>query len=180
MPGAEIRWVNSLHVYSKRQSCLMEKAIKLLLCNKLLINKLLNNKQANLMLLGSGHWVGLLDLQYFIISQWLAKLLVWSNKCCCVTSKKSKGNSDCFPTTIHITQVLNTTILTVCVYFIYMYPCDVKSGTFLALLDYVSRAHEIKIRPSSVVRRLSSVVRRLSSVVRPIISEVIAWISFKF
>ncbi len=53
---------------------------------------------------------------------------------------------------------------------------------FLALLDYVSRAHEIKIRPSSVVRRLSSVVRRPS--VRPsvasIISEVIAWISFKF
>ncbi len=36
---------------------------------------------------------------------------------------------------------------------------------FLALLDYVSRAHEIKIRPSSVVRRLSSVVRRPS--VRP-------------
>ncbi len=30
---------------------------------------------------------------------------------------------------------------------------------FLALLDYVSRAHGIKIRPSSVVRRLSSVVR---------------------
>ncbi len=49
--------------------------------------------------------------------------------------------------------------------------CDI-----LALLDYVSRAHEIdhEIRPSSV----------RPSVVRPsvasIISEVIAWISFKF
>ncbi len=31
-------------------------------------------------------------------------------------------------------------------------------GSFLALLDYVSRAHEIEIRPSSV-RRQSSVVR---------------------
>ncbi len=45
----------------------------------------------------------------------------------------------------------------------------------LALLDYVSRAHEIENPPSSVVR---------PSVVRPsvasIISEVIAWISFKF
>ncbi len=30
---------------------------------------------------------------------------------------------------------------------------------FLALLDYVSRAHEIKIRPLFVVRRLSYVVR---------------------
>ncbi len=50
------------------------------------------------------------------------------------------------------------------------------SGIFLlALLDYVSRAHEIEIRPSSV---------RRPSVVRPsvasIISEVIVWISFKF
>ncbi len=27
-----------------------------------------------------------------------------------------------------------------------------KYHTFLALLDYVSRAHEIEIRPSSVVR----------------------------
>ncbi len=42
--------------------------------------------------------------------------------------------------------------------------------TFLALLDYVSRAHEIKIRPASVVRPS----------VASIISEVIAWISFKF
>ncbi len=41
---------------------------------------------------------------------------------------------------------------------------------FLALLDYVSRAHEIKIRPSSV--------RRPS--VASIISEVTAWIAFKF
>ncbi len=53
---------------------------------------------------------------------------------------------------------------------------------FLALLDYVSRAHEIEIRPSSVVR--PSVVCRPSSVVRPsvasIISEVIVWTSFKF
>ncbi len=30
---------------------------------------------------------------------------------------------------------------------------------FLALLDYVSRAHEIKICPSSVVRRPLSVIR---------------------
>ncbi len=36
---------------------------------------------------------------------------------------------------------------------------------FLAWLDYVSRAHEIEIRPSSVAS---------------IISEVIAWISYKF
>ncbi len=47
---------------------------------------------------------------------------------------------------------------------------------FLALLDYVSRAHEIEIRPSSVLLQ--------SSIVRPyvasIISEVIVWISFKF
>ncbi len=50
---------------------------------------------------------------------------------------------------------------------------------FLALLDYVSRAHEIEIRPLSVVR-LS--VRRPSvhPSVASIISEVIAWISFKF
>ncbi len=41
---------------------------------------------------------------------------------------------------------------------------------FLALLDYVSRAHEIEIRLSSVVRPS----------VASIISEVIAWISFKF
>ncbi len=46
---------------------------------------------------------------------------------------------------------------------------------FLALLDYVSRAHEIEIRPSSV-RRPS--VRRPS--VASIISEVVVWISFKF
>ncbi len=39
----------------------------------------------------------------------------------------------------------------------------------LALLDYVSRAHEVEIRPSSV---------RLS--VASIISEVTAWIAFKF
>ncbi len=45
---------------------------------------------------------------------------------------------------------------------------------FLALLDYVSRAHEIKIRSSSVVR--PSVRPSVAS----IISEVIAWISFKF
>ncbi len=52
---------------------------------------------------------------------------------------------------------------------------------FLALLDYVSRDHEIEIRPSTVVRP-SSVVRRPS--VRPsvesIISELYARISFKF
>ncbi len=41
---------------------------------------------------------------------------------------------------------------------------------FLALLDYVSIAHEIEIRPSSVRRPY----------VASIISEVIAWISFKF
>ncbi len=41
----------------------------------------------------------------------------------------------------------------------YMY----KAAAFLALLDYVSRAHEIEIRPSSVVRP-SPVVRRPSSV----------------
>ena len=45
---------------------------------------------------------------------------------------------------------------------------------FLALLDYVSRVHEIEIRSSSV--RPS--VRRPS--VASIISEVIAWTSFKF
>ncbi len=45
---------------------------------------------------------------------------------------------------------------------------------FLALLDYVSRAHEIEICPSSVVRRPSSVVRVA------IISEPTARISFKF
>ncbi len=54
------------------------------------------------------------------------------------------------------------------------------SRPFLDLLDSVSRSHEIELRPSSVVR--PSV--RPSSVVRPsvasIISEVIAWISFKF
>ncbi len=49
---------------------------------------------------------------------------------------------------------------------------------FLALLDYVSRAHEIKIRPSSVVCRTSYVIRRPS--VASIISEVTAWIAFKF
>ncbi len=43
-------------------------------------------------------------------------------------------------------------------------------GTFLAVLDYVSRAHEIEICPSYVVRPS----------VASIISEVIAWISFKF
>ncbi len=42
-------------------------------------------------------------------------------------------------------------------------------GAFLALLDYVSRAHEIEIRPS---------YRRPS--VASIISEVTAWIAFKF
>ncbi len=47
---------------------------------------------------------------------------------------------------------------------------------YLALLDYVSRAHEIEIRPSSVVRRPSSVRPSVVS----IISEVTAWISFKF
>ncbi len=45
---------------------------------------------------------------------------------------------------------------------------------FLALLDYVSKVHEIEIRPSSV----GPSVRRPS--VASIISEVIAWISFKF
>ncbi len=55
---------------------------------------------------------------------------------------------------------------------------------FLALLDYVSRAHGIAICPSSVVRpsvrRPSSVVRRPSSVRVAIISELNARISFKF
>ena len=46
---------------------------------------------------------------------------------------------------------------------------------FLALLDYVSRALEIEIRPSSVVRRPS-----VCPSVASIISDVIAWISFKF
>ncbi len=41
---------------------------------------------------------------------------------------------------------------------------------WLPLLDYVSRAHEIEIRPLSVVRPS----------VASIISEVFAWISFKF
>ncbi len=41
-------------------------------------------------------------------------------------------------------------------------------NSILALLDYVSRAHEIEIRPSSVRPSVSS-----------IISEVIAWISLK-
>ncbi len=45
-----------------------------------------------------------------------------------------------------------------------------RAKQFLALLDYVSGDHEIKIRPSSVVRPS----------VASIISEVIAWISFKF
>ncbi len=49
--------------------------------------------------------------------------------------------------------------------------------TFLALLDYVSRAHEIAICPSSVVRPSS--VRR-PSVRVAIISELNARISFKF
>ena len=40
---------------------------------------------------------------------------------------------------------------------------------FLALLDYVSRAHDIEIRPSSVRPSVAS-----------IISEAMAWISFKF
>ncbi len=66
--------------------------------------------------------------------------------------------------------------------FTVYYTMDRLYRSFLALLDYVSRAHEIKIRPSSVVCRPSSVVCRPS--VRPsvasIISEVIAWISFKF
>ncbi len=43
------------------------------------------------------------------------------------------------------------------------------SKSFLALLDYVSTAHEIEIRPSSVSPSVAS-----------IISEPIAWISFKF
>ncbi len=48
---------------------------------------------------------------------------------------------------------------------------DLADPLFLALLDYVSRAHEIKIRPSYVIRRPS---------VASIISEVTAWIAFKF
>ncbi len=48
---------------------------------------------------------------------------------------------------------------------------EIFSFRFLALLDYVSRAHEIEIRMSSVVRRPS---------VASIISEVTAWIAFKF
>ncbi len=47
---------------------------------------------------------------------------------------------------------------------------DIPQCASLALLDYVSRAHEMEIRPSSVVRPS----------VASIISEVIAWISFKF
>ncbi len=43
---------------------------------------------------------------------------------------------------------------------------------FLALLDYVSRAHEIEIRPSSV--RRPSVASMISDK-----TEVIVWISFK-
>ena len=46
--------------------------------------------------------------------------------------------------------------------------------SFLAVLDHVSRAHEVKIRPSSV--RPS--VRR--PFVASISSKAIAWISFKF
>ena len=45
----------------------------------------------------------------------------------------------------------------------------VYSPVFLALLDYVSRAHKIQICPSSVRPTVAS-----------IISEVIAWMSFKF
>ena len=48
--------------------------------------------------------------------------------------------------------------------------CNNEPSSFLALLDYFSRAHEIKIRRSSVVR--TSVVS--------IISEPIAWICVKF
>ena len=42
--------------------------------------------------------------------------------------------------------------------------CNIRGFVFLPLLDYVSRAHEIEIRPSVV----------------SIISELIAWISCKF
>ncbi len=60
---------------------------------------------------------------------------------------------------------------------IYLHLCNQCLGTlpaFLSLLDYVSRAHEIEIRPSSV--RPS--VRRPS--VTSITTEVTAWIAFKF
>ncbi len=52
-----------------------------------------------------------------------------------------------------------------------VYCCVNQLYTFvvsLALLDYVSRAHEIEIRPS------------VRPSVASIICEVIAWISFKF
>ncbi len=56
---------------------------------------------------------------------------------------------------------------------------SLNKDPLLALLDYVSRAHEIEIRPSSVVR--PSVVRpSVRPSVASIISEVIAWITFKF
>ncbi len=55
--------------------------------------------------------------------------------------------------------------------------CFKLTHTFLALLDYVSRAHEIEICPSSVVRP-SSVGR--PSVRVAIISELNAWTSYKF
>ncbi len=48
----------------------------------------------------------------------------------------------------------------------------IKKDRWLALFDYVSRAHEIEICPSSVVHLLSVCVT--------IISEHNAWISFKF
>ncbi len=51
---------------------------------------------------------------------------------------------------------------------------EFKIAFFLALFDYVSRAHEIEMCPSSVVRRPLSVIRVA------IISEPIEQIPFKF
>ncbi len=49
------------------------------------------------------------------------------------------------------------------------YPFTISPDHFLALLDYVSRAHEIEIRPPSIRPSVAS-----------IICEVNAWIFFKF
>ena len=61
--------------------------------------------------------------------------------------------------------VFHLTIRGLCLVYVLLASCF----SFLALLDHVSRAHEIEIRPSSVHPSMAS-----------IISEVIAWISFKF
>ncbi len=61
-------------------------------------------------------------------------------------------------------------IVTLCVCSYVVRPL-IKHLILLSLLDYVSRAHEIEICPSSIVR---------PSVRVAIISEAIAQISFKF